>query len=56
MEQEFRKLGYHGVETSHTRFANTMSGKEYGRVFSWGSGPDRMVKLHSSLYLICRIS
>ncbi|KAK5991516.1 2,4-dichlorophenol 6-monooxygenase [Cladobotryum mycophilum] len=41
MEKEWRKLGYEGEEMSHTRWCETMTGREYGRVNSWGFGPKR---------------
>ncbi|KAH8817325.1 FAD binding domain-containing protein [Xylogone sp. PMI_703] len=41
MESEFMKAGYAGPEKGHTRWCETMSGREFGRITSWGSGPKR---------------
>ncbi|KAI1123578.1 FAD binding domain-containing protein [Nemania abortiva] len=41
LERECRKLGYSGSVMGNTRWCNTMNGREFGRINSWGSGPKR---------------
>lgn len=43
MEKECLKLGYAGPEKGHTLWSETISGREYGRIHSWGAGPKRGV-------------
>jgi hypothetical protein len=35
-----------GEMKSHTRFCHSFAGREYARLYSWGSGPKRQVTLH----------
>lgn len=44
MEKELLRTGYSGAEKNHTRWCETMSGREFGRINSWGSGPGRGVR------------
>ena len=45
MEKEFIKLGYTGTEVGHTRWCENMTGREFGRINSWGSGAKRGVRM-----------
>ena len=37
------KLASHGDTMMHTRWAHSMAGEEYARIYSWGNNPDRKV-------------
>lgn len=39
MEIECKMNGYVGEMKEHTRWCYSMSGREFGRAYSWGSGP-----------------
>jgi hypothetical protein len=39
MEKECKSNGHVGEMKEHTRWCYSMSGREFGRVYSWGSGP-----------------
>lgn len=41
LETECVAAGSHGHNMQHTRWCQSMSGEEYGRVFSWGHDPIR---------------
>ncbi|KAF2095116.1 hypothetical protein NA57DRAFT_59863 [Rhizodiscina lignyota] len=41
LEKECLRLGYSGPEKGHTRWCSTLAGREFGRIHSWGSGPER---------------
>ena len=43
LEKECKALGYTGKYKEHARWCYTMSGREFGRMPSWGSGPKRAV-------------
>lgn len=45
------KLASHGDTMMHTRWAYSMAGEEYARIYSWGNNPDRNVCCYSVISL-----
>ncbi|KAB5511451.1 FAD-binding monooxygenase, partial [Coniochaeta sp. 2T2.1] len=41
LEKELLRVGITGEEKSHTRWCDTMAGREFGRIDSWGAGAKR---------------
>jgi hypothetical protein len=43
LEEEFHKLAVKGECMLHTRWCRSMTGEEFGRIYSWGNDPGRIV-------------
>ena len=48
IEEECLSSSCGGDMKSHTRFCYSFAGREYARLYSWGSGPKRQVTIHIS--------
>jgi hypothetical protein len=46
IEEECLSGSCGGEMKSHTRFCHSFAGREYARLYAWGSGPKRQVTIH----------
>jgi hypothetical protein len=43
LDTECYQIGTQNETMQHTRWSNTMAGREYARIYSWGNDPKRKV-------------
>lgn len=44
VDEECYAIGTQNETMQHTRWSNTMAGREYARIYSWGNDPKRKVR------------